>query len=239
MNKKLIAIVPAAGIGKRANTHNNLPKQYRQIAGESILRLTVKALLAEPRINHVIVAVAKNDDLANKALAGLGQRVLIKHCGGPDRADTVRNALCTIDDLDNTWVLVHDAARPGLPASILANLINSCWQYDNGGLLALPVADTLKYAQASNDLDCVQKTINRDHLWQAQTPQMFLATQLDQALKLTINNSAVTDEASAIELSGIQAKPPLLIMGARENFKLTYPDDFVWFEKFIFNSKND
>lgn len=234
----LIAIVPAAGIGKRAATPDDLPKQYRKIAGTPVLRLSVLALLADKRINKIVVAVAPNDNLADQALAGL-DRVQILACGGASRADTVRNALAEINLSGNTWVLVHDAARPGLPATDLARLIDSCWQHNKGGLLALPVADTLKYACVSGDVNYSQRTVARDNLWQAQTPQMFLANDLIRALKQTIGHLSVTDEASAIELSGLDIANPLLVMGSRANFKLTYPEDFIWFDKYIFNSKND
>lgn len=231
----IIAIVPAAGVGKRAASANNLPKQYRKIAGIPVLRLAVLALLAEPRINQIVVTVARGDDLAKSALDGL-DKVKILYCGGPDRADTVRNTLAELNLGNDTWVLVHDAARPGLPIENLTNLIDRCVATGSGGLLALPVADTLKYADADNRS---LYTVDRRSLWQAQTPQMFIAAVLHQALNICRGNPDVTDEASAIELSGLEVNKPLLVTGARENFKLTYPDDFIWFEKFIFNLNHD
>ncbi len=232
MQKPLIAIVPAAGIGTRANNPDNLPKQYRLIGGITMLRRTVLALLAEPRIQQIRVAVASNDTYVENALAGL-PRTVWRFCGGPSRADTVRQALLDANLADDTWVMVHDAARPGLPAASLTKLIDSCWVNNTGGILALPVADTIKKSEFTNGQTTIANTVDRKNMWQAQTPQMFLATDLISALNQCVNDTRVTDEASAIELSS--NKPILLVNGARQNFKLTYPADFTHFEKFYLN----
>jgi len=129
---------------------------------------------------------------------------------------------------DDDWILVHDAARPGITPALINQLISSVSNSSSGGILAVPLADTLKQA----DLDSVvagniphaEKTIPRDHLWQAQTPQMFGLKQLQDALENAIRLEAdVTDEASAIELAGIK---PLLIECAARNFKVTHPADW-------------
>ncbi|TAL76809.1 MAG: 2-C-methyl-D-erythritol 4-phosphate cytidylyltransferase [Burkholderiaceae bacterium] len=144
MTKKIIGIVPAAGTGERARGGAQpAPKQYRLIRGEPMLRLAVRSLLADGRIDQVRVGVAPGDDRVVAALAGL-PRTVWSPCGGPRRADTVVAALSEAALKDDDWVLVHDAARPGLPADALARLIDACLASGTGGLLALPVADTVK-----------------------------------------------------------------------------------------------
>ncbi|MGB6007566.1 IspD/TarI family cytidylyltransferase [Castellaniella sp.] len=239
MNPPLIAIVPAAGIGARAGLAGGAPKQYRALQGEPMLRRAVRALLADPRIDQVRVAVAAEDPWVAQALAGL-PRTVWRPCGGPTRAATVGAALRDAGLAPDAWVLVHDAARPGLPAQALARLIDTCLRQGRGGLLALPVADTVKQAapasgpgadDAGSQLDAIARTLPRDHLWLAQTPQMFRAGDLGAALDACAADPRVTDEASAVELSG--GRPPLLVPGSRQNDKLTWPEDFEWFESWL------
>jgi 2-C-methyl-D-erythritol 4-phosphate cytidylyltransferase len=151
--------------------------------------------------------------------------------GGPTRQETVRNTLSALlksgistDD----WVLVHDAARPGITPALIEKLITAVYKSDSGGLLAVPLADTLKQADLDSviagNIPHVEKTIPREHLWQAQTPQMFRLKKLHNALEDAIRLEAdVTDEASAMELSGVK---PLLVEGATRNFKVTHPADW-------------
>lgn len=223
MTEKLIAIVPAAGIGKRASRHDgDVPKQYRPLRGEPVLRLAVSALLADSRVEQVLVAVAPGDTWAAAALAGL-PRVACLPCGGAERADTVRNALAGAGLQASDWVLVHDAARPGLPTDALGRLIDACLEDSVGGLLALPAADTVKQGRQR-----VLRTLARDEIWLAQTPQMFRAGLLLQALaQAQAAGVAVTDEASAIEAAG---HAPLLVRGSPRNAKLTWSEDFDWME---------
>ncbi|MGN6456019.1 MAG: 2-C-methyl-D-erythritol 4-phosphate cytidylyltransferase, partial [Achromobacter mucicolens] len=145
MSDAIIAIVPAAGVGARASRpgHEAVPKQYRPLAGQPMLRHAVSALLADARVSEVRVAVSPGDGWVDAALAGL-PRTVWRACGGATRADTVAGALADSEVADDTWVLVHDAARPGLPAEALARLIDACLADPVGGLLALPVADTVK-----------------------------------------------------------------------------------------------
>jgi len=260
MTDSLIAIVPAAGVGQRAARpgETGLPKQYRPIAGQPMLRHAVQALLADARITQVRVAVSADDEWATQALAGL-PRTVCRPCGGPTRAQTVAAALADSAVADNDWVLVHDAARPGLPADALARLIDACLSDAVGGLLALPVADTVKSqrpretgqasrpsaaeAAAAVGVDDtvapdaspveprVRATLDRDGLWLAQTPQMFRAGLLRAALTDAQSaGMAVTDEASAIEAAG---HAPLLVPGSLRNFKVTWPDDFELMEKWL------
>jgi 2-C-methyl-D-erythritol 4-phosphate cytidylyltransferase len=230
MNEPLIALVPAAGIGARAGNPDGWPKQYRDLGGEPMLRRTVRALLADSRIVQVRVAVAAGDPWVDAALAGL-PRTVWRPCGGPTRAETVRAALRDACLSDEAWTLVHDAARPGLPADALGRLIDACLSDDRGGLLALPVADTVKQAgDAPGDPARVARTLPREGLWLAQTPQMFRAGELRAALDACAGDPRVTDEASAVELVGAPGRAPLLVRGARANDKLTWPEDFDWYE---------
>lgn len=190
-----------------------------------MLRHTVLALLAEPRIARVVVAVSPDDGWVEPALAGL-PRTVIRRCGGPTRAATVANALKDSNATDDDWVLVHDAARPGLPLACLNALIDVCLNDPVGGLLALPMADTVKSGR-----ERVSHTLDRDGLWLAQTPQMFRAGVLRQALRTAAEQGvAVTDEASAMEAAGYA---PRLVQGGVRNFKVTWPEDFELMEKWL------
>ena len=232
MTDSLIAIVPAAGIGQRASRAGEslLPKQYRLLAGRPMLRHAVQALLADDRITQVRVAVSPDDNWAAEALAGL-PRTVCRPCGGATRAETVAAALADSGVADTDWVLVHDAARPGLPAQALGRLIDACLPDAVGGLLAMPVADTVKSQTASGAAPRVRATLDRDGLWLAQTPQMFRAGLLRTALAAAqAGGVLVTDEASAIEAAGYA---PLLVPGSLRNFKVTWPDDFELMEKWL------
>ncbi|MGB3835447.1 2-C-methyl-D-erythritol 4-phosphate cytidylyltransferase [Castellaniella sp.] len=225
MDPHLIAIVPAAGVGARAAGPEGLPKQYRLLGGVPMLRRSVLALLANPRIAQVRVAVAPGDPHVAQALDGLSG-VVWRPCGGPTRSATVLAALRDAGLPADAWVLVHDAARPGLAPDALARLIDTCLQAGRGGLLARPVADTVKRAAPEAPAQ-VCDTVAREHLWLAQTPQMFRAAELQAALQACVGLGHITDEASAIEHRGQQ---PLLVLGNRLNDKLTWPEDFDWFE---------
>ncbi len=229
----LIAIVPAAGVGARARgarpSHAG-PKQYRLIAGKTMLRWSVEALLAERRIQRVVVAVAPGDGLADAVLSGL-PRTAVLACGGETRHETVANALAELRPAPRDWVLVHDAARPGLPADALANLVDACLADAVGGLLALPVADTIKQAEPVAGPPRVARTMSREHLWQAQTPQMFRAGVLGEAFAAAAREGLTpTDEAGAVEAAGHK---PLLVAGTMANAKVTWPDDFAWMETWL------
>lgn len=227
MSDSIIAIVPAAGVGVRASQPGAepVPKQYRPLAGQPMLRHAVRALLADERVSQVRVAVTPGDGWVDAALAGL-PRTVWRACGGAMRADTVAGALADSGVADDTWVLVHDAARPGLPEGALRRLIDACLADPVGGLLALPVADTVKGGR-----DRVERTLDRNGLWLAQTPQMFRAGVLRDALTAAcVNGVTVTDEASALEAAGYA---PLLVPGALRNFKVTWPDDFELMEKWL------
>lgn len=229
MSEALIAIVPAAGVGSRAQVPDAplMPKQYRLLAGEPMLRHAVRALLADSRIAQVRVAVAAGDKWVQDALEGL-PRTIWRVCGGATRADTVAAALADSGASDSDWILVHDAARPGLPLSALARLIDACLADTVGGLLALPVADTVKLGQEQGR---VGRTLDRRGLWLAQTPQMFRAGLLRRTLTEPVCARAeLTDEASIVEAAGYA---PLLVTGSPVNFKVTWPEDIALMEKWL------
>lgn len=233
MNRKLIAILPAAGIGARAASSEHdasLPKQYRLLCGQAMLRWSVLALLNDERIDEVRVILAPTDTRGAKELMDL-PRTTLRYCGGASRAETVTNALQEMVLQEQDWVIVHDAARPGLPVQALRRLLDTCLESGQGGLLALPVPDTVKRSVLTASLTHVQSTIDREQLWLAQTPQMFPARQLRQALlEAHAKQALITDEASAIELTGQQ---PLLVVGSARNFKVTWPEDFELMEKWL------
>lgn len=235
---RLVAIVPAGGVGARALGSSNVsldqprPKQYQLIAGVPMIRRAVRALLADPRIDEVIVAVQADDAWAHAVLADL-ERVRVLPCAGATRALTVLGALKASANLLDHWVLVHDAARPGLTPECLARLIDQCWVHPVGGLLALPAADTLK--QAQHDSLQVAQTVKRDDMWLAQTPQMFRAQMLFTAINGALAAGFdVTDEASAMEWAG---HSPLLVKGSVKNAKVTWPEDFEWVGSWLTNQQ--
>lgn len=228
---RLLALVPAAGVGARAGGAGpgGVPKQYRQLANQPMLRRTVAALLAEPRVTEVHVIVAADDHRAAAALAGL-PRTWWHPVGGLQRHKTVANGLAHLRLADDDWVMVHDAARPGLDAEALGRLVDTCLGDAVGGLLALPAADTVKQA-ADGVPDRIGRTLPRDGIWLAQTPQMFRAGLLRRALAAAGAAGRVpTDEASAVEALGEQ---PRLVPGSLGNFKVTWPQDFLWMEKWL------
>jgi 2-C-methyl-D-erythritol 4-phosphate cytidylyltransferase len=196
------------------------PKQYLTIAGRPMLWHSLRVFHDCEEIAHAYVVLAPDDGLWDGHDWSEFQSFLsILRCGGATRAQSVLNGLMAmageVDPQD--WILVHDAARPCLTQSLLERLIVEAGRDDTGGLLAVPVADTLKRADSGGK---VAATEPREGLWQAQTPQMFRHGMLRQALEAA--NEAVTDEASAIE--GLGGRP-LLVQSDSSNLKVTYPAD--------------
>ena len=210
---KFHVIIPAAGSGSRMATA--LPKQYLPLLGRPILSWTLDTFLACERIASVHLVLNAND-VHWQTHSRHHSKLSILHCGGDTRAETVLNALKSLDAEQADWVLVHDAARPGLTHTLLDSLLDELQDDAVGGLLAIPVADTLKRADSSQH---VVSTESREGLWQAQTPQMFRTGLLLQALRTAPN---VTDEASAVEALGFH---PKLVESETTNFKVTYPQD--------------
>lgn len=218
MKCKNIALIPAAGIGARFGADK--PKQYVEIGGKTVLEHTVCIFQNHPSIDMTVVVVSPEDVLADgfqTAFAG----VEVWKIGGQTRAETVRNGVEKLletglaAETDN--ILVHDAARCCLPSEALTRLIEQAGNAAEGGILAVPVADTLKRAEGGQ----ISATVERTSLWQAQTPQLFRAGLLCRALAAE-NSDGITDEASAVEKLGIR---PLLVQGDVRNLKLTQPQD--------------
>ena len=211
------ALVPAAGFGARME--HELPKQYLPLAGQPMIMHALDTLCSSPDISTVFVVLAPDDNMFHTYdWSRFGDKLQPLFCGGKRRSDTVLNGLIASELEPDDWVLVHDAARPCLTHAHLAGLIAELRDDAVGGILAVPVADTLKRA---DDLDRILRTESREHLWQAQTPQMFRAGLLAQALQ---QPGSFTDEASAVEALGLQ---PKLVPGASSNFKVTYPQDML------------
>jgi len=212
------ALIPAAGSGSRIAA--GTPKQYLPLAGRPMLWHAVRAVCVPP-VETVFVVLAPEDAaFATHDWSAFGEQLEPLYCGGETRRDSVFNGIFAAKDLveADDWLLVHDAARPCLPRKDLENLVRETRDDEVGGILALPVADTVKRA-VQNRID---STEDREHLWLAQTPQMFRAGLLAQALKRA--KGTPTDEASAVEQMGLK---PRLVAGSRENLKVTWPEDLA------------
>ena len=213
------AIVPAAGRGERFGSA--APKQYASLLGRPVLSWSVGALLADASIDGIVVAVAPGDRRWRRIPEAVDARV--GTCAGGERREiSVRNALEALAPRarDTDWVIVHDAARPCLHPDDLRNLVARTCNDPVGGLLAVPVSDTLK---RKGDDDRSHGTVAREGLWRALTPQMFRYGLLRRALALCLERErAVTDEASAVEALGLR---PMLVRGRSDNVKITNPED--------------
>ncbi len=214
----LWALIPCAGNRSRLGAQG--PKQYSPVAGQPMVRHTLAAFAAVPRLSGTLVVVSSGDrffDSLDKSYA----TVLVAYCGGFTRAASVLNGLSELlkqGAAATDWVLVHDAARCLIEPAQINMLIDTCLPDAVGGLLALKLPDTLKQEYQGR----VSATVERSDKWLAQTPQMFRVGDLQQALLHA--GSTVTDESSAMEAMG---KKPLLIEGSAQNFKVTYPQDFA------------
>ncbi len=222
---KYFGVVPAGGIGRRLG--GKIPKQHISLGGLTVLERSVYALLADSRVVRVFVVVTPDDTFSAALFAGQ-PKVSCLPVAGQERTNTVLNALNHLLDhlivSETDWVLVHDAVRPGLKANALAALIDQASEHVAGGVLAMPVVDTLKQVQtvAGGEV-IVQHTVPRKHLWAAQTPQMFRAQALSLAIaECLYQGIELTDDASAIEAMGVS---PLIVPGHLENMKITTADD--------------
>ena len=213
---RLFALVPCAGSGQRAGTPG--PKQYERLLHSTVVGHTLQVLCDVDRIHQTLVVLHPQDARFESEVPQF--QGWLSRCGGDTRAQTVLHGLASLRECgaaDDDWVLVHDAARCLVRPVWINALIDACLPDGVGGLLALPLADTLKTEQAGRSTS----TLDRRQKWLAQTPQMFRLKLLEQALAQA--GPAVTDEASAVEALGLQ---PLLVACSLENFKLTYPADF-------------
>jgi 2-C-methyl-D-erythritol 4-phosphate cytidylyltransferase len=217
MSSRYFGLVPAAGSGSRFGIAG--PKQYSLLRGKPMLRHAIERLLAAPEVEVVFVVLAADDtEFRRHDWTSFGERIAPLYCGGASRRESVLNGLvaCASAVDPNDWMLVHDAARPCLGQAELRRLIERAGADEIGGILAVPVADTLK--RADEDRRIVE-TEPRDGLWQAQTPQMFRHGMLMRALRDT---AQVTDEAGAVEALGYKAR---LVEGDTRNLKVTFPSD--------------
>ena len=222
-------VIPAAGVGARMQADR--PKQYLQLAGRCIIEHSLECFLEHPGLLGAVVCLAPNDPYWPTLACAHDARIQ-RVDGGAERADSVLQGLLQLTQMgasEDDWVLVHDAARPCLPRRDLENLIRETGDDSIGGILALPVADTVK--RAAKDEGGVQRvagTEDRAQLWLAQTPQMFRIGALIAALENA--GDGVTDESSAIEAMGLS---PKLVPGSAQNFKVTYPEDFALAEAIL------
>lgn len=214
----IIAILPAAGIGSRMQTA--LPKQYLTIGDKTLLEHAINALLRQPCIREAIVAISPTDRWYHRLLLAADPRVRVV-TGGESRTDSVMTALRRVRT--TPWVLVHDAVRPCLHQDDLRRLLAITSHTEVGGLLAVPVCDTMKRARAGTNI--IASTVEREDLWHALTPQLFAHDLLKNCLERAMAEGAtVTDEASVLEYCGYA---PLLVPGRADNIKVTRPEDLA------------
>ena len=225
------ALIPAAGSGSRMQ--DQLPKQYLRLAGKPMIFHTLRILCNSPRLSGIFVVLAPEDEEWHKHdWSEFSDKLVSLPCGGATRAQSVLNGLKAASDGsllgDDDWVLVHDAARPCLTQTQLDRLLDELCDDEVGGLLAIPVADTLKRNNGAGRVACTE---SRENLWQAQTPQMFRYKLLVEALGRA-GGATMTDDASAVEALGYQ---PKLVLGDTRNLKITYPQDLALAELMLKN----
>jgi 2-C-methyl-D-erythritol 4-phosphate cytidylyltransferase len=222
-------VMPAAGTGRRFG--ERIPKQYSALRGRTLIEWSLAPFLADSRCAGAVVALAPQDQWWPK----ISERIATVSVapGGAERSESVRNALAGLNRRaeKTDWVLVHDAARPCLAAADLDRLLERAGAHPVGGILAQPVADTLKRQQAGSSDPCIDQTVSRDALWRAATPQMFHYGALTEALDRAIAGKRYpTDEAQALEWAG---EHPLLVEGSASNIKVTTADDLVLAEAIL------
>ena len=225
MTARCVGLIPAAGQGARLGGKGR--KQYLELAGRPMLAHAAAALLAHPAVDLAFVVLAPDDEQwATHDWSAFGDRLAPLWCGGATRRDSVLNGLIAMANVvdPEDWVLVHDAARPCLAREDVGRLIEAVRDDDVGGILAIPLADTLKRADGA---ERIVATEPREALWLAQTPQMFRLGTLLRAIGGTGN---VTDEASAVEALGLR---PRLVPGSLRNLKVTFPGDAVIAEQLL------
>ena len=216
---RLWVILPAAGVGRRMGSA--VPKQYLDLAGRAVIDHTLALFVNHARISGVVVALGADDGYWDSTLHAAHPRVM-RATGGAERCHSVLNAVAALEERadDGDWVLVHDAARPCLRLEDLDRLIDQLLDDSVGGLLGIPVRDTMKRA---HDGERIAATVERSSLWHAYTPQMFRLALLRRALREALAaNDLVTDDASAVERLGLA---PRLIEGHADNIKITRAED--------------
>lgn len=220
-------VIPAAGIGKRVGA--GIPKQYLTILGKAIIEHSIRPFLEHQHIKRVVVSLAKDDQWFHTLTIAQHPKLTLV-VGGEERVDSVLSALKALPE--NDFVLVHDAARPCLQTCDIEQLLVHARSTNTGAMLACRVRDTMKRTDSFNH---VTKTVERENLWHALTPQMFNNKQLIDAISNVQERHLITDEASAIELAGGQV---MILEGRSDNLKVTQPEDLLLAEFYIskFNS---
>ncbi len=219
--QRIWAIIPAAGIGSRMGS--DIPKQYLSIGNKTILEHSLDAFITHPKIHKVIVAINPNDRHWKKLKVSNHRKIIVVD-GGDERVNSVNNGLRYIKLAggDNDWVMVHDAARPCLYSMHINNLIKAQETSPDGVILAVPSFDTVK---VTNNQQTIDKTIPRETIWLAQTPQYFPVARLQNAIEKSLQeNVLITDEASAMEAQGYS---PALVVGSKRNIKVTEHEDLI------------
>jgi 2-C-methyl-D-erythritol 4-phosphate cytidylyltransferase len=229
---KFWTIIPAAGKARRMQ--QAVPKQHLSLAGRSVIEWAVEPFVERADCAGVVVVIAADDERWQELVLSRHAKVHAVASGGAERSDSVFAGMQALRDRcsDNDWVLVHDAARPCLERHDLDSLIATVRDDEVGGLLAAPVVDTLKRADAGQR---VESTVGREKLWRALTPQMFRYGVLSRALSEAAQRRLpVTDEAQAVELLGLR---PLLVAGSANNFKITIAEDLERAERILAERK--
>lgn len=224
------ALIPCAGTGSRAGTP--MPKQYQRVAGQPMVMHTVNALAQVTRISQGWLVIAPEDGFVWPDATAWPAHFVRLSCGGSSRAQSVFNGLAAMLSAGvspDDWVLVHDAARCLITPESVSELIETCRDDPVGGLLALPLPDTLKIHSLDGQVSRVGCTVSREDKWLAQTPQMFRLGALHSALSEAADTGfvGITDESSAMESQGLS---PRLVAGSAQNLKITYPADFAFAE---------
>ena len=222
IKKNIWVIIPAAGVGRRMRS--DTPKQYLLLNNKPVLEHTINVFNTHDAISEIVVAISNEDEYWPSLNINYDKPVHVAE-GGKERCDSVLNGLKFLETKakDDDWVLVHDAARPCLRNDDLNSLLAVLEGHPVGGILAVPVRDTMKRAIENSDL--IKETVERDGLWHALTPQMFRFKVLKDALESALRkNKPMTDEASAIELAGLH---PVLVEGHADNLKITRPEDLA------------
>ncbi|MDC1312100.1 2-C-methyl-D-erythritol 4-phosphate cytidylyltransferase [Burkholderiales bacterium] len=215
-------VIPAAGKGARFSPSGDTVKQHANLLGKSILQRAIEPFISHEKIKYVVVVLSPDESHPQWVDSDIEhQKLSFQRVGGSSRAESVLNGIRSLGTLAGPadWILVHDAVRPLITRGLIDLLMDELTNDSEGGLLACRLVDTIKN---SNECNRVTSTVDRKHLWAAQTPQMFRRATLERALSMTIDRSDITDESSAIETLGIN---PLLVESDSTNFKITYAHD--------------
>lgn len=226
-NQNYYAIIPAAGVGARMSSEQ--PKQYLKLAEKTIIEHAITPFLSSPQIKKIVVVLNIADKVWKTLPMAQHEKIMTVE-GGEQRCHSVLNGLHALQNISSAddWVLVHDAVRPCLTVDDIHALIKNFSNHKVGGLLGIPVRDTLKQVADNNE---IKSTLPRSNIWHALTPQMFRYDKLLHALQVAITHKQfITDESSALEFVG---ELPAMIAGKSDNIKITYPEDLLLAEKII------